>query len=88
MTGEHGAKVHEVRATQIEPGDHLPPQRALHGTRWQEQGFTVGTSEKDVRADLPVLPGKVLLFSPAGALNAISRDSVVTVRRAAGHSAH
>lgn len=70
-----------VPATQIQPGDHLPPQPVLHGTRFQHSGFTVGPQDEDVRSDLPVMSGEVLLFDPAGVLRTIPRDSVVAVER-------
>lgn len=70
----------EVVARQICPGDHLPPQRALHGTLFQRDGFTVGPDDRDV-ADLAVLPGRVLLFGPAGTLDSIPVDARVCVLR-------
>ena len=69
-----------VPARQIRPSDHLPPQRALHATRYQDRGFTVGPSEADV-LDLPVLSGRMLLSGPDGRLSSVPQDAVVVVRR-------
>lgn len=74
--------LHRVVAAHIEPGDHLPPQRALHGTRYQDRGFTVGPHPRDVVAGLPVLTGRVLLYGPDGSLDTLPADAEVTVRRA------
>ena len=70
-------------AHEIRPGDHLPPQSVLHGTRYQREGFTVGPHDRDV-ADLPVLSGRVLLFGPSGTLDTVPRDARVAVRRPRG----
>ncbi len=75
-----GATV-DIPAHDVRPGDYLPPQRALHGTPWRERGFLVGGRPEDVRGNLPVLSGKVLLFGTAGLLDSISRHAVVTVHR-------
>lgn len=71
----------DIPAYEIRPGDYLPPQRALHGTRWRASGFSVGERAEDVKVDLPVLSGKVLLFGAPGLLDSIPRRAVVTVRR-------
>lgn len=70
-----------VAARDIRPGDHLPPQPALHGTRYQQDGFTVGADDRDVVAGTPALPGRMLLFGPAGTLDSVTPDTHVTVRR-------
>lgn len=69
-----------VRAGDIRPGDHLPPQAALHGTLFQATGFTVGSYLRDV-VDAAVLPGRLLLFGPQGSLDSLLVDSSVTVQR-------
>jgi hypothetical protein len=84
--GVRAAWVGEVPAPEVRPGDYLPPQAALHGTRWQETGFQVGPGGRDVRTDLPVASGTVLLFDRAGALRPIDRGNAVTVRRVAASS--
>lgn len=71
-----------VPAQQIRPSDHLPPQRALHATRFQERGFTVGPTEADV-VSLPVLSGRMMLSGPDGRLSTVREDSVVVVQRSA-----
>lgn len=69
-----------VPAQQIQPSDHLPPQRALHATRFQDRGFTVGPTEADV-VSLPVLSGRMLLSGPGGRLSTVRDDAVVVVQR-------
>jgi hypothetical protein len=76
------AELH-IAARDIAPGDYLPPQRALHGTRYQDDGFPVGDTERDVLTGLAVLPGRMLLYGPAGSLDSVAPDARVTVRRAA-----
>lgn len=71
----------EIPAVGIAPGDYLPPQRILHGTRWQQTGFQVGDEPMDVCVNLPVLSGRVLLFGPTGTLSTIRDDATVTVVR-------
>lgn len=71
-----------VTAREIRPGDFLPPQRALHGTRYREAGFVVGTRDRDV-AELAVLSGRMLVFGPAGTLDSLAVDTDVAVHRAA-----
>jgi hypothetical protein len=71
-----------VPARQIRPSDHLPPQRALHATRYQERGFTVGPAESDV-VDLPVLSGRMMLSGPDGRLSTVPHDAQVVVHRCA-----
>lgn len=72
-----------VTARQIRPSDHLPPQRALHATRYQREGFTVGPQESDV-ASLPVLSGRMVLQGPQGRLTSVPADAVVLVQRRHG----
>ena len=67
-------------ASQIRPGDYLPPQRALHGTRFQRAGFAVGSAPRDV-TELAVLSGRVLLFGPSGTLDSLPVTAEVTVCR-------
>ncbi len=69
-----------VPATQICPGDYLPPQRALHGTRFQRDGFAVGSAPRDV-TELAVLSGRLLLFGPSGTLDSLAVTAEVTVCR-------
>lgn len=71
----------QIAAREIRPGDHLPPQPALHGTRYQHDGFTVGHEERDVLAGMAVLPGRILLFGPSGTLDSVAANTKVTVRR-------
>ena len=71
----------DIVAREIRPGDHLPPQPALHGTRYEQKGFTVGTADRDVLAGIAVLPGRVLLFGPSGSLDSVAANTHVTVRR-------
>lgn len=80
-TSERPARIVQLDAHQLRPGDHLPPQAALHGSRWQRVGFTVGPRQEDVRTDLPVLSGRVLLFGADGSMLALPRSAVVAVRR-------
>lgn len=77
-----GRRELRIVARDIRPGDHLPPQRALHGTRYQKDGFTVGHDDRDV-TDLAVLPGRILLFGPAGTLDSVALDAEVRVQRQA-----
>ncbi len=76
------ADVRELRvaAREIRPGDFLPPQPALHGTRFRDLGFAVGGSERDV-AELAVLSGRMLVFGPHGTLDSLAVDSDVAVLR-------
>ena len=76
------AQIVHLDACQLQPGDQLPPQAALHGSRWQREGFTVGPRHEDVRADLPIRSGRVLLFGADGSMLALPREAVVAVRRA------
>ena len=69
-----------VPATQICPGDYLPPQRALHGSRFQRDGFVVGSAPRDV-TELAVLSGRVLLFGPSGTLDSLPVTAEVRVCR-------
>lgn len=69
-----------VRAREIRPGDFLPPQRALHGTRYRDLGFAVGGSDRDV-AELAVLSGRMLVFGPLGTLDSLAVDTDVAVLR-------
>ena len=69
-----------VPATQVCPGDYLPPQRALHGTRFERDGFVVGSAPRDV-TELAVLSGRVLLFGPSGTLDSLPVTAEVTVCR-------
>jgi hypothetical protein len=79
---EPGLTELRVPAREIRPGDFLPPQRALHGTRYREAGFVVGTQDRDV-AELAVLSGRMLVFGPAGTLDSLAVDTDVAVRRPA-----
>ena len=79
---EPGLTELRVTAREIRPGDFLPPQRALHGTRYREAGFVVGTEDRDV-AELAVLSGRMLVFGPAGTLDSLAVDTDVAVRRPA-----
>jgi hypothetical protein len=78
---EPGPAVLRIVARQIEPGDYLPPQAALDGTRHQQDGFTVGCEDRDVLPGLAVVPGRMLLYGPAGTLDSVSHDAPVAVRR-------
>jgi hypothetical protein len=69
-----------VTARQIRPSDHLPPQRALHATRYQREGFTVGPQESDV-STFAVLSGRMVLQGPQGRLTSVPADAVVLVHR-------
>ena len=69
-----------VPASRIAPGDFLPPQRALHGSRFQRDGFVVGPAPRDV-TELAVLSGRVLLFGPSGTLDSLPVTTEVTVCR-------
>jgi hypothetical protein len=73
----------DLPARQLRPGDFLPPQRALHGTPFRSEGFTVGAEPSDVVAATAALSGRMLLFGPAGVLRSLTLDATVTVRRAA-----
>lgn len=77
-----GLRELRIVARDIRPGDHLPPQRALHGTRYQQDGFTVGPDDRDV-TDLAVLPGRMLLFGPTGTLASVALDAEVWIQRLA-----
>jgi hypothetical protein len=70
-----------IEARLIQPGDFLPPQRALHGTRYREVGFAVGGEGRDVVSGVAGLAGRMLLYGPAGVLDAVDVDSEVAVRR-------
>jgi len=70
-----------IAAREIEPGDYLPPQRALHGTRYQDDGFVVGDTPRDVVEGLAALPGRMLLYGPAGSLQSLAPDAEVAVDR-------
>ena len=74
-----------VPAARIRPADYLPPQRALHGTRFERDGFAVGSAPRDV-TELAVLSGRVLLFGPAGTLDSIPVTAEVVVHRRADDS--
>lgn len=80
--GAGAAPFHElvVGARDLRPGDFLPPQRALHGSRFQDTGFAVGRGERDV-VEVAVLSGRMLLFGPRGTLDSLPVDAVVTVHR-------
>lgn len=88
VPGEGDPAVRDLHlvAREIEPGDHLPPQRALHGTRYQHDGFTVGDDRRDVLNGMAVLPQRMLLFGPGGTLDAVTPDTLVTVRRRRRHA--
>jgi hypothetical protein len=58
----------------------LPPQPALHGTRYQNDGFTIGPDARDVLAGTAVVPSGLLLFGPSGSLASVALDTQVTVR--------
>jgi hypothetical protein len=75
-----------LAAPDIQPGDHLPPQPALHGTRYQHDGFTVGTDDRHAVGETAALPGRMLLFSPSGTVDSVTPDTHVTIRR--GHEAN
>lgn len=75
-----GARQLHVRAREIRPGDYLPPQRALHGTRFRDDGFVVGDGDRDV-TELAVLSGRMLVFGPHGTLDSLGVDTCVDVRR-------
>jgi hypothetical protein len=82
-TGSEPSEELLIPARLVRPGDHLPPQRALHGTRHQDVGFTVGAEARDVVAGVAGLAGRILLYGPAGKLDSLDLDSEVAVRRAA-----
>ena len=69
-----------VTARDIRPGDYLPPQRALHGTRFRDDGFVVGDGDRDV-TQLAVLSGRMLVFGPHGTLDSLGVDTDVDVHR-------
>lgn len=73
------AELH-VLARDLRPGDFLPPQRALHGSRFQDSGFPVGDAARDV-VDVAVLSGRMLLSGPEGTLDSLPVGTEVTVRR-------
>ena len=79
-----GARQLHVRAREIRPGDYLPPQRALHGTRFRDAGFVVGTSTRDVTQPA-VLSGRMLVFGPEGTLDSLLVDADVAVLRPRRH---
>jgi hypothetical protein len=83
VTHPHCADRSELRiaAEDIRPGDYLPPQPALHGSRFRDTGFQVGRSDRDVVRSLPVLSGRLLLYGPDGSLDAVRTDAEVAVRR-------
>lgn len=76
-----GRAEQRIAARHIRPGDYLPPQRVLHGTRFRDTGFLVGGSDRDVVTGLPVLSGRVLLYGPDGSLDAVQADAEVAVHR-------
>jgi hypothetical protein len=71
----------DIPARDIAPGDHLPPQPALHGTRYQRDGFVVGSADSDILVGSAVLPGRMLVFGPSGTLDSVAPDTQVVVRR-------
>jgi hypothetical protein len=70
-----------IPARQIEPGDYLPPQDVLSGTRHEVNGFVVGSEISDVLPGLAVVPGHMQLYGPAGTLDSVAHDKTVDVRR-------
>jgi hypothetical protein len=68
-------------AQSIRPGDFLPPQPCLAASAWADSGFRVGPLPRDVCADLPAGPGRVLLFGPLGVLSSLAPEDSVTVVR-------
>ncbi len=72
---------HRVVARDLLPGDYLPPQPALHGTRFRRDGFVVGGSDRDI-LEPAVLSGRMLVFGPGGTLDSLGVDMPVTVQRA------
>ena len=83
MTSDTRLQELDLPARHLRPGDFLPPQRALHGTPFRSDGFTVGADPSDVVAGTAALPGRMLLFGPTGVLRSLTPDATVTVRRAA-----
>lgn len=67
-------------ARDLRPGDVLPPQQALHGSRFQHTGFVIGPAARDV-VEVAVLSGRMLLFGPWGTLDSLPVDAEVTARR-------
>jgi hypothetical protein len=80
MTDHQDVRPLRVAARDIRPGDYLPPQRALHGTRFRDEGFVVGDRQSDV-TDLAVLSGRMLVFGPRGTLDSLTVDTEVDVHR-------
>jgi hypothetical protein len=80
LTSSRSSSQRYIAARDIHPGDHLPPQAALHGTRYQNEGFTIGADDRDVLAGTAVVPGRLLLFGPSGSLASVALDTQVTVR--------
>ena len=77
---DHDVRALRVAARDLRPGDYLPPQRALHGTRFRDDGFVVGDSDRDV-THLAVLSGRMLVFGPRGTLDSLGVDTDVDVHR-------
>jgi hypothetical protein len=75
-----GVRALHVRAREIRPGDYLPPQRALHGTPFRDEGFVVGSGARDVTQPA-VLSGRMLVFGPEGTLDSLLVDADVAVVR-------
>jgi hypothetical protein len=70
-----------ISARQIKPGDYLPPQEVLSGTRHAADGFIVGSEDRDVLPGLAVVPGHMQLYGPAGTLDSVAHEQQVDVRR-------
>lgn len=67
-------------ASDVRPGDYLPPQSALHGTEHQANGFQVGPDTRDVTSS-PVLSGRIMLFSRTARMLPLSETTPVTMHR-------
>lgn len=70
-----------IPARKIEPGDYLPPQEVLSGTRHEVKGFIVGSEDRDVLPGLAIVPGRMQLYGPAGTLDSVAHEEQVAVRR-------
>lgn len=68
-------------AVDLRSGDYLPPQPALDHSAWRGSGFRIGYRPRDVRTDVPLLQGRVLLFGPLGVLDFLAESDLVSVVR-------
>lgn len=78
-TAAPDVQVLRITAREIELGDYLPPQPALHGMCWRELGFQVGTQAGFSVRDR----GRIELRNRGGNPASLGRYTAVTVHRAA-----